>query len=77
MNRLEAVFSQLPATEQIRIEKHARKNGCSRLEYLGELLEKDLARQSNAMRKASSQYRFAKDEDFSLKTFMAWLKTRA
>ncbi len=76
MNRLEAVFSQLPATEQIRIEQHARKSGCSRLEYLGELLEKDLAQQSNAMRKASSQYRFAKDEDFSLKTFMTWLKTR-
>lgn len=76
MKQLEQVFSQLPASEQIRIEKHARKQGCSRLEYLGELLEKDLAQQSGSIRKASSRYRFARDEDFSLKTFMDWLKTR-
>ncbi len=76
MKHLEQVFSELPAMEQQKIETHARTKGCSRLEYLGELLEKDLAEQSVAIRRAASSYRFAKEEDFSLKTFMQWLRTR-
>lgn len=76
MKHLEKVFAELPAAEQIQIEKHARKRGCSRLEFLGELLEKDMAKQSAAIRRASSDYRFAKDEDFGVKTFMEWLKHR-
>lgn len=77
MKHLEKFFAELPVEEQQKIEQHAQKHGRSRLEYLGELLEKDLERHSTHIRQKSREFRFAKDEDFSMKTFMAWLKNRS
>lgn len=76
MKHLEEFFSGLPAEEQKKIEQHAQKHGRSRLEILGELLEQDLERQSKNIRQTSRKFRFAKDEDFSMDTFMHWLKNR-
>jgi hypothetical protein len=76
MKHLERVFSELTEAEQQKIELHARRRGCSRLEYLGELIEKDMAEQSQQIRHTAKYYRFAREEDFSLKTFMDWLRAR-
>lgn len=76
MKHLEELFSELPEAEQKKIEQHAQKHGRSRLDYLGELLERDLERHSASIRHKARDFRFAKDEDFHMKTFVQWLKNR-
>lgn len=76
MKHLEEFFAGLPEEERRKIEQHAEKQGRSRLDYLGELLEADMERRSASIRHKSREFRFAKDEDFSVKTFVHWLKNR-